>query len=151
MSLHRHQGMHNNGLVGVLGFLKCRVVPGKAAALAQIVRSVVEQRSVSWKLTWKGILGRWRRSLSFFTSSLRWGRQMNRIGSTAERPLPVSWHFICKEIYFFGVFLCEPLRFGILERCKELVEAGHDVRQPDKENVTLLHWAAINNRLELVK
>uniref|UniRef100_A0A669CB03 Palmitoyltransferase n=1 Tax=Oreochromis niloticus TaxID=8128 RepID=A0A669CB03_ORENI len=43
------------------------------------------------------------------------------------------------------------LSFGILERCKELVEAGYDVRQPDKENVTLLHWAAINNRLELVK
>nr|XP_033488212.1 palmitoyltransferase ZDHHC13 [Epinephelus lanceolatus] len=42
-------------------------------------------------------------------------------------------------------------QFGILERCKELVEAGYDVRQPDKENVTLLHWAAINNRAELVK
>uniref|UniRef100_A0A8C7WNH2 Palmitoyltransferase n=1 Tax=Oryzias sinensis TaxID=183150 RepID=A0A8C7WNH2_9TELE len=36
-------------------------------------------------------------------------------------------------------------------RCKELVEAGYDIRQPDKENVTLLHWAAINNRTELVK
>ncbi|XP_041917366.1 putative palmitoyltransferase ZDHHC13 [Alosa sapidissima] len=42
-------------------------------------------------------------------------------------------------------------QFGILDRCKELIEAGYDVRQPDKENVTLLHWAAINNRLELVK
>lgn len=42
-------------------------------------------------------------------------------------------------------------RFGALDRCKELLEAGYDVRQPDKENVTLLHWAAINNRLELVK
>ncbi|XP_069479563.1 palmitoyltransferase ZDHHC13 isoform X2 [Ambystoma mexicanum] len=39
----------------------------------------------------------------------------------------------------------------MLARCKELVEAGYDVRQPDKENVTLLHWASINNRLELVK
>ncbi|XP_010294825.1 PREDICTED: palmitoyltransferase ZDHHC13 [Phaethon lepturus] len=39
----------------------------------------------------------------------------------------------------------------MVERCKELVEAGYDVRQPDKENVTLLHWAAINNRQELVK
>ncbi|XP_009074540.1 PREDICTED: palmitoyltransferase ZDHHC13 [Acanthisitta chloris] len=39
----------------------------------------------------------------------------------------------------------------MLERCRELVEAGYDVRQPDKENVTLLHWAAINNRQELVK
>ncbi|XP_077375561.1 putative palmitoyltransferase ZDHHC13 isoform X2 [Festucalex cinctus] len=42
-------------------------------------------------------------------------------------------------------------QFGILDRCKELVEAGYDVRQLDKENVSLLHWAAINNRLELVK
>ncbi|XP_061078150.1 putative palmitoyltransferase ZDHHC13 isoform X2 [Conger conger] len=42
-------------------------------------------------------------------------------------------------------------QFGVLERCKELVEAGYDVRQPDKENVSVLHWAAINNRLELVK
>lgn len=42
-------------------------------------------------------------------------------------------------------------QYGIFERCKELVEAGYDVRQPDRENVSLLHWAAINNRLELVK
>ncbi|XP_030650293.1 putative palmitoyltransferase ZDHHC13 [Chanos chanos] len=42
-------------------------------------------------------------------------------------------------------------QFGALERCKELIEAGYDVRQPDKENVTLLHWAAINNRMEVVK
>uniref|UniRef100_A0A671YQH6 Palmitoyltransferase n=1 Tax=Sparus aurata TaxID=8175 RepID=A0A671YQH6_SPAAU len=41
--------------------------------------------------------------------------------------------------------------YGIFERCRELVEAGFDVRQPDKENVTLLHWAAINNRIDLVK
>ncbi|XP_037102463.1 putative palmitoyltransferase ZDHHC13 [Syngnathus acus] len=42
-------------------------------------------------------------------------------------------------------------QFGILDRCKELVEAGYDVRQLDKDNVSLLHWAAINNRSELVK
>uniref|UniRef100_A0A7N6AJV4 Palmitoyltransferase n=1 Tax=Anabas testudineus TaxID=64144 RepID=A0A7N6AJV4_ANATE len=42
-------------------------------------------------------------------------------------------------------------QYGIFERCRELVEAGFDVRQPDKENVTLLHWAAINNRIDLVK
>uniref|UniRef100_A0A8C6Z2X0 Palmitoyltransferase n=1 Tax=Nothoprocta perdicaria TaxID=30464 RepID=A0A8C6Z2X0_NOTPE len=42
-------------------------------------------------------------------------------------------------------------QYGLLERCKELVEAGYDVRQPDKENVTLLHWAAINNRQELAR
>uniref|UniRef100_A0A673VXZ7 Palmitoyltransferase n=1 Tax=Salmo trutta TaxID=8032 RepID=A0A673VXZ7_SALTR len=42
-------------------------------------------------------------------------------------------------------------QYGIFERCRELVEAGYDVQQPDKENVTLLHWAAINNRIDLVK
>ncbi|XP_073434431.1 palmitoyltransferase ZDHHC13 [Dendrobates tinctorius] len=40
---------------------------------------------------------------------------------------------------------------GLLDRCRELVEAGYDIRQPDSENVTLLHWAAINNRVDLVK
>lgn len=43
------------------------------------------------------------------------------------------------------------LRSGVPEQCKELVEAGYDVRQPDKENVTLLHEAAVNKREELVK
>lgn len=33
----------------------------------------------------------------------------------------------------------------------ELVEAGADVNQPDSETVTLLHWAAINNRKDIVK
>ncbi|XP_064869035.1 putative palmitoyltransferase ZDHHC13 isoform X1 [Oncorhynchus nerka] len=42
-------------------------------------------------------------------------------------------------------------QFGILDRCKELMEAGYNVRQPDKENVSLLHWAAINNHAEVVK
>ncbi|XP_026679261.1 palmitoyltransferase Hip14-like [Diaphorina citri] len=40
---------------------------------------------------------------------------------------------------------------GALERCKELVEAGQDVNEPDSETVTLLHWAAINNRIEIMK
>uniref|UniRef100_A0AAQ6A400 Palmitoyltransferase n=1 Tax=Amphiprion ocellaris TaxID=80972 RepID=A0AAQ6A400_AMPOC len=61
-------------------------------------------------------------------------------------------HLCSAQDHFVLCFsVCDPLRFGILERCKELVEAGYDVRQPDKENVTLLHWAAINNRSELVK
>lgn len=42
-------------------------------------------------------------------------------------------------------------QYGILERCKELVEAGYDVRTPDGDNITLLHWAAINCRLELAR
>ena len=42
-------------------------------------------------------------------------------------------------------------QYGVYERCVELIENGYDVNQPDRENVTLLHWAAINNRTELVK
>lgn len=74
-------------------------------------------------------------------------------------------HFVavCKSYVFNPVFICVCVwgdfntspslipRYGIFERCRELVEAGFDVRQPDKENVTLLHWAAINNRIDLVK
>uniref|UniRef100_A0A671YQH3 Palmitoyltransferase n=1 Tax=Sparus aurata TaxID=8175 RepID=A0A671YQH3_SPAAU len=58
-----------------------------------------------------------------------------------------------QKLYFnpSPVSLSLSLRYGIFERCRELVEAGFDVRQPDKENVTLLHWAAINNRIDLVK
>ena len=45
---------------------------------------------------------------------------------------------------------------GVLERCSELLEGtndapGYDVNQMDHENVSLLHWAAINNRIEIVK
>ncbi|KAK6619516.1 hypothetical protein RUM43_012273 [Polyplax serrata] len=42
-------------------------------------------------------------------------------------------------------------QYGSLSRVKELVEAGFNVNQPDSETVTLLHWAAINNRKELIK
>uniref|UniRef100_A0A673HN81 Palmitoyltransferase n=1 Tax=Sinocyclocheilus rhinocerous TaxID=307959 RepID=A0A673HN81_9TELE len=55
-----------------------------------------------------------------------------------------------KSASFFLLFVLN-CRFGALERCKELIEAGYDVRQPDKENVTPLHWAAINNRADIVK
>uniref|UniRef100_A0A131YTZ0 Palmitoyltransferase n=1 Tax=Rhipicephalus appendiculatus TaxID=34631 RepID=A0A131YTZ0_RHIAP len=42
-------------------------------------------------------------------------------------------------------------QYGILERCRYLVEVeGYNVNQPDAEDVTLLHWAAINNRREIV-
>lgn len=41
---------------------------------------------------------------------------------------------------------------GMLEPIRELVESkGVDVNHTDKDNITCLHWAAINNRLPLVK
>ena len=42
-------------------------------------------------------------------------------------------------------------QYGAFERCKELIEAGYDINKRDGENVTLLHWAAINNRREIVR
>ena len=42
-------------------------------------------------------------------------------------------------------------QYGAIERCKEIIEGGFDVNQRDNENVTLLHWAAINNRCDIVK
>lgn len=43
------------------------------------------------------------------------------------------------------------LQYGAFERCKELIEGGYDINKRDGENVTLLHWAAINNRREIVR
>lgn len=42
-------------------------------------------------------------------------------------------------------------QYGVIERVQELVEGGHDVNLMDKENVSLLHWASINNRVDIVK
>ena len=48
--------------------------------------------------------------------------------------------------------LVKATQYGIFDRCLELVEKeGVDVRQTDKENVTALHWAAINNRLQIAE
>lgn len=42
-------------------------------------------------------------------------------------------------------------QYGIFSRVKQLVEEdGYGVNERDAENVTLLHWAAINNRIEIV-
>jgi len=42
-------------------------------------------------------------------------------------------------------------QYGNYKRCEELVKQGEDVRTPDKDNITVLHWAAINNRLEIAR
>lgn len=44
--------------------------------------------------------------------------------------------------------LVEAAQYGVLERCRHLVEnEGADVTKGDAEGITVLHWAAINNRL----
>ena len=41
--------------------------------------------------------------------------------------------------------------FVVVHRCRELVEKeGADVNRGDDENITVLHWAAINNRIPVV-
>ncbi|XP_013776131.2 palmitoyltransferase ZDHHC17-like [Limulus polyphemus] len=52
----------------------------------------------------------------------------------------------------YGTFdIVKATQYGILERCRAIVEGGFDVNQRDSENVTLLHWASINNRREIVR
>ena len=43
-------------------------------------------------------------------------------------------------------------QYGVLDRLKELIESNQtDPNKPDSENVSLLHWAAINNRLDIAQ
>ncbi|CAI5763560.1 palmitoyltransferase ZDHHC13 isoform X1 [Podarcis lilfordi] len=68
-----------------------------------------------------------------------------------EKDLPKEQDVLPFAEDYSNFDIVKATQYGLLDRCQELVEAGYDVRQPDKENVTLLHWAAINNRLDLVK
>lgn len=43
-------------------------------------------------------------------------------------------------------------QYGHIENCQKILESGKfNINQRDQENVSLLHWAAINNRIELVE
>lgn len=55
------------------------------------------------------------------------------------------------DLDYGGFDIVKATQYGAVARVKELVEAGWDVNQPDAETVTLLHWAAINNRKAIVK
>ena len=52
-----------------------------------------------------------------------------------------------------GTFdIVKAAQFGALDRLRHLVEGeGADVNELDEERVSLLHWAAINNRKDVVK
>lgn len=52
---------------------------------------------------------------------------------------------------YSGFDIVKATQYGALSRVKELIDAGWDVNQPDSETVTLLHWAAINNRKDIVR
>ena len=48
--------------------------------------------------------------------------------------------------------LVRATQYGVFDRCVELIEKeGIDVNTLDKENVSALHWAAINNRIRIAE
>ncbi|KAJ0179628.1 hypothetical protein K1T71_005340 [Dendrolimus kikuchii] len=67
-------------------------------------------------------------------------------GPAHREPPPVP-----AERDYSGFDIVKATQYGAFGRVKELVEAGWDVNQPDHETVTLLHWAAINNRREIIQ
>ncbi|CAG9819647.1 unnamed protein product [Phaedon cochleariae] len=50
---------------------------------------------------------------------------------------------------YSGFDIVKATQYGAFSRVKELVDAGYNVNERDSENVTLLHWAAINNRKDI--
>jgi len=50
-----------------------------------------------------------------------------------------------------GFDIVKATQYGAFHRVQDILQAGFDVNQRDEENVTLLHWAAINNRKEIVQ
>ncbi|XP_076274210.1 palmitoyltransferase Hip14 [Rhynchophorus ferrugineus] len=60
-------------------------------------------------------------------------------------------HVPAIEHDYSGFDIVKATQYGAFARVKELIDAGYDVNQKDSETVTLLHWAAINNRKEIMK
>ncbi|XP_050333974.1 palmitoyltransferase Hip14 [Bactrocera neohumeralis] len=52
---------------------------------------------------------------------------------------------------YSGFDIVKATQYGAIARVRELIESGWDVNQPDSETVTLLHWAAINNRRDIIR
>ncbi|XP_044748593.1 palmitoyltransferase Hip14 isoform X2 [Coccinella septempunctata] len=51
---------------------------------------------------------------------------------------------------YSGFDIVKATQYGAFARVRELIESGYNVNKRDNENVTLLHWAAINNRKEIM-
>ena len=56
-----------------------------------------------------------------------------------------------QDIDFSDFDFVKAVQYGATDRVRELIDAGQDVNLPDNDTVTSLHWAAINNRVEIVK
>ena len=56
------------------------------------------------------------------------------------------------EDKFDSFDIVKATQYGAFERIQSLVNSGEvDVNKRDAENVSLLHWAAINSRIEISK
>lgn len=55
------------------------------------------------------------------------------------------------DVNYSDFDIVKSVQYGATARVRELVEGGYDVNLPDSETISLLHWAAINNRCEIVK
>ena len=55
------------------------------------------------------------------------------------------------DVNYSDFDIVKAVQYGATARVRELVEGGYDVNLPDNDTITLLHWAAINNRSEIVK
>ncbi|KAG5883927.1 hypothetical protein JTB14_032150 [Gonioctena quinquepunctata] len=51
---------------------------------------------------------------------------------------------------YSGFDIVKATQYGAFVRVKDLILAGYDINERDSENVTLLHWAAINNRKDIM-
>jgi palmitoyltransferase len=47
--------------------------------------------------------------------------------------------------------IVKAVQYGAQDRVLQLINEGVDVNKPDDENISLLHWASINNRREIIK
>ncbi|XP_037824507.1 LOW QUALITY PROTEIN: palmitoyltransferase Hip14 [Lucilia sericata] len=74
-------------------------------------------------------------------------REAERLGALMAQQPPSA----PIEPDYSGFDIVKATQYGATARVKELVESGWDVNQPDSETVTLLHWAAINNRRDIIK
>ncbi|CAG9765425.1 unnamed protein product [Ceutorhynchus assimilis] len=52
---------------------------------------------------------------------------------------------------YSGFDVVKATQYGAFSCVKHLIEEGYDVNQKDSETVTLLHWAAINNRKDIMR
>lgn len=84
--------------------------------------------------------------------SVNGSKQRLRNKDMAAASLYLEVHHLQHELMCAWTLYWQAVQRGLLIRVRQLVEEeGVDVRKPDHEDVTLLHWAAINNRIPVVQ